>query len=155
MRQRPLGRAAHTFGFLHGGPGLQLQGGGHIHWRTHALDRQNLDLGAQAHGDQVLQQARQARLLACGHGGRLHLHFVGTCLHRAGATTRLTADQALLRQLSQRTAHRDTGHTELAHQSHLAGQTGIKTAFAQLLAQHQINLVVLGQRQVGVHGSYR
>ena len=71
---------------------------------------------------------------------------------RPRAATRGALDQAFLRQLAQGTAHRDAGHAKLGHQRHLAGQAALELPFAQLLAQHQVDLVVFGQGHVGSHG---
>src|SRR5690606_1345716 len=56
-------------------------------------------------------------------------------------------DEPFVDQALQRLAHRDAGHAELLHQHQLAGQALLETTLVQLLAQHEVDLVVLGQRQ--------
>ncbi len=64
---------------------------------------------------------------------------------RTGAASGGALDQTFLRQLLQGPPDGDAGHAKLLHQLHFARQTSVKTPFAQLLAQHQIDLVVFGQ----------
>jgi hypothetical protein len=81
----------------------------------------------------------------------VHLHLLRTRRNGPCAAPGLALNQALFGQLRQGPPNRDTRHTKLPHQSQLARQTLVKTALAQLLAQHQIDLVVLGQRKMGIH----
>ncbi|MCY1554664.1 hypothetical protein D9M68_912500 [compost metagenome] len=72
---------------------------------------------------------------------------------RASAAPGLAQDQTFFCQLQQCPSHRDTSHAELFHQGQLPRQAGFKLTIAQLLAQHQVDLVVLGQWQLCVHAA--
>jgi hypothetical protein len=152
--QRPLFGAAHPDRLLHGVAHRDVQRAGH---GTRCCDRvhiQHLDGGTQAHADQVLQQAGEMRAAALALTARAVGGGWGGW-HRAGAPARLAGDHALAFQKLQRAAHRDTRHRELPHQRQFARQTIGKPTLLQLLAQHQIDLVVLGERQiVGRHGGH-
>jgi UTP-glucose-1-phosphate uridylyltransferase len=54
--------------------------------------------------------------------------------------------------LRERAAHRHAGHAELLHQGQLARQAVGEAPVLQLVAQDQVDAVVLRQRQRGGHG---
>ena len=69
-----------------------------------------------------------------------------------GAAAGHAQDQPFVDHLLERAAHRHPTNTELPGQQHFSGHAIGKAAFLQLLAQHQVNLVVLGQRKCVIHG---
>jgi len=56
-------------------------------------------------------------------------------------------DQAVGDEPLERLAHGDPGDTERAHRMKISRRAGRNAAFGELLAQHQVDLAVLGQRQ--------
>ena len=146
-RQRAFVRRAHAHRLLHaraGGSASALRhrgrGGDHV-------ARQHLDLGLQAHRDDVLQQAGELRPTP-GAGAE---RAVGVGRARPRAAAGPAVDQALGGEPLERLAHGDARHAELLHQRQLAAAGRREAALGQLLAQHQVDLVVLGQRHGGRH----
>ena len=89
--------------------------------------------------------SRPVRCARCGAGALSPwAGAAGDSAHGAAAGRAL--DQAFGRQQLERAAHRDAGDAELAHQVQLAGQPVGEAPVGQLLAQHQIDLVVFRQR---------
>jgi hypothetical protein len=75
--------------------------------------------------------------------------------NRAGAAARFAGDEAFGGQALQRPPDRDPGHGKLLHQRKFTGHPVDETPLFELLAQHQINLVVLGQGQDRRHAHHR
>ena len=146
--QRAFTRAAHPDRFLHRVTRLELQGTGDIGRSGDHFNLQHADRGFESHADQVFKQTRQLGALT-----HLAARNCRGCnrINGAGTTPRLAQNQPFCSQLFQGPTHRDARHTKLLHQVQLAGQPFGKPALMQLLAQHQVNLVVLGHGQGGGH----
>jgi hypothetical protein len=99
----------------------------------------------QAHADQVLEQAGEIGVRA--RRGCV-ARSAGCDAQRARAAPGVARDEAFAGQLLQRAPHRDARHAELRHQREFAGQALGETAVVQLLAQHQVDLVVFRQRHL-------
>ena len=117
--------------------------------RRDGLHVQHPDRGAQAHADQVFQQAGEAGC-ASDRWPRARRGRAGQPMGRVPRPGSREIRPSP-RQLLEGPPHGDAGHAELLHQRQFAGQAVGETAFVQLLAQHQVDAVVLGQRQGGGH----
>ena len=99
--------------------------------------------------DNVSHQAGEAGGRALRHGW-LCIQGLAGC--GPGAAAGDAHDQPFFDQLLECAAHSHTTNAELPGQQHLCGHAFRKAALFQLLAQHQVNLVVFGERKCAVHG---
>jgi len=144
VRERPLLGGAHAHRLLHRIAELQLQRLGHLRGCRDGGHLDHLDRSVQAHGDEVLEQAAQVGALHAS-GARA---FTASWWHRACAAPRIAFDEPFGSQLLECAAHGDARHVELPHQRQFTRKAFRKAAFVQLLAQHQIDLVVFRQRHL-------
>lgn len=149
VRQRSFARAASAHGLLDRRAHLDVERGSHQFGGRNGAPVEHLDRGRSAGTDNVLHQA-------CQTGGLgLHLRLLRRARTRRnfweGASPHDPDNQAFGHQLLHGMAHGHPAHAELTRQLHLSRHALGEASFLELLTQHQINLVVFGQRQSGRH----